>query len=41
MRKAVELGVGQLGLGIYALFVCGLLGMLGGAGSLVFPDRTA
>lgn len=33
--------VGQLGLGIYALFVCGLLGVLGGLGSLVFPDRTA
>ncbi len=33
--------IGQLGLGIYALFVCGLLGVLGGLGSLVFPDRTA
>lgn len=36
-----EKTVGQLGLGIYALFVCGLLGVLGGLGSLVFPDRTA
>ncbi|MBA3455702.1 MAG: hypothetical protein H0T42_21585 [Deltaproteobacteria bacterium] len=33
--------IGQLGLGIYALFVCGLLGMLGGLGSLLLPDRTA
>lgn len=33
--------VGQLGLGIYALAVCGLLGIVGGLGSLVFPDRTA
>ena len=33
--------IGQLGLGIYALFVCGLLGVLGGLGSLLFPDRTA
>jgi hypothetical protein len=33
--------VGQLGLGIYALFVCGLLGVLGGMGSTLFPDRTA
>jgi hypothetical protein len=33
--------IGQLGLGIYALFVCGLLAILGGLGSLMFPDRTA
>ncbi|MDB4962207.1 MAG: hypothetical protein JWP01_2206 [Myxococcales bacterium] len=33
--------VGQLGFGIYALFVCGLLGVLGGMGSTLFPDRTA
>ncbi len=36
-----EQTIGQLGLGIYALAVCGLLGVLGGLGSLVFPDRTA
>lgn len=36
-----ETTIGQLGLGIYALFVCGLLGMLGGLGSLLLPDRTA
>jgi hypothetical protein len=36
-----EQTVGQLGLGIYALFVCGLLGILGGIGSTLFPDRTA
>jgi len=33
--------IGRLGLGLYALAACGLLGALGGLGSLVFPDRTA
>ncbi len=33
--------IGRLGLGVYALAACGLLGALGGLGSLVFPDRTS
>jgi hypothetical protein len=33
--------IGQLGLGIYALAVCGVLGIAGGLGSLIFPDRVA
>jgi len=32
--------IGRLGLGLYALAACGLLGAVGGLGSLVFPDRT-
>ena len=32
--------IGQLGLGIYCLAVCGLLSIIGGLGSLLVPDRT-